>query len=100
LQKDEQADRCDLRWEENKGRSVVTVEKLYLVLSEGTALALAVRRPLHIASPAVLMLNLQLAVFMYCLMKNLGGNLQEEVELLSNYSHFCRGRESCFGPKS
>lgn len=50
LQKHERADRRDLHREENKGRSVVTPEKLHLLLSEGTALALAVPRSLHIAA--------------------------------------------------
>lgn len=68
----------------------MTAEKLYLVWSEGTGLALAVPRSLHAASQAVLMLNLQLTRFMDCLMKNLSGNLQENIEQSPNYSHFCK----------
>lgn len=64
--------------EGNKGRSVLTAEKLYLTLSEGTYLALAAPRSLHITSQAVLMLNLQPARFMHCLMKNFDGNFAGE----------------------
>lgn len=45
---------------------------------------------LHVASQAVLMVDLQLTKFMYCLMKNLSRNLQENIEQWPNYSHFCK----------
>lgn len=78
----------------------MTADKLYLVLFEGTALALAVPRSLHAASQAVLMFNLQLTGFVYHLVKNLDGSLQEKVEQLSNCSHFGRGRERSFGAEN
>lgn len=80
--------------EENNSRSVMTAEKLYLVWDEGTGPALAVPRSLHAASQAVLMLNLQLTRFMDCLMKNLSGNLQENIEQWPNYAYFCKERRA------